>query len=106
MNASSVDISTRYLTSLYSIMLGEFQLKPTDAEKGFALVSVIVNGFIYGAVAATLSSIMMMMRAPHAEYNAKMDGLKTWMRSKKLEYSVRRQVEAFYEAKLSTSAKV
>jgi hypothetical protein len=42
----NVTIGTRYLASLYSIMLGEFTLKPTDAEKTFALVSVIMNGFM------------------------------------------------------------
>lgn len=42
----NVTVGTRYLASLYSIMLGEFTLKPTDAEKSFALVSVIMNGFI------------------------------------------------------------
>jgi hypothetical protein len=105
-NIKNISITTRYLTSLYGIMLGEFQVKTTNSEKSFALVSVLVNGFIYGAVAATLSSIMMMLKAPHAEYNAKMDALKTWMRSKKLDYGIRTQVEAFYEAKLSTSARV
>eukprot|EP01048_Picozoa_sp_COSAG05_P010055 COSAG05_NODE_865_length_6876_cov_357.169396_7_plen_371_part_00 len=88
MDSENITMTTRYLTSLYGIMLGEFQLKPTDAEKGFALVSVVVNGFIYGSVAATLSSIMMMLKAPHAEYNSKMDSLKTWMRSKKLECQI------------------
>lgn len=78
----NVTVGTRYLASLYGIMLGEFTLQPTDTEKSFALVSVIMNGFIYGAVAATLSSIMVMLKAPHAEYNAKMDVLKTWMRAK------------------------
>lgn len=63
----NVTIGTRYLASLYGIMLGEFTLQPTDSEKSFALVSVIMNGFIYGAVAATLSSIMVMLKAPHAE---------------------------------------
>lgn len=42
----NVTIGTRYLTSLYGIMLGEFTLQPTDAEKTFALVSVIMNGFM------------------------------------------------------------
>lgn len=73
-------MGTRYLTSLYMAMLGEYQLRPTDPEKGFALVVNITNAIIYGAVAATLSSIMVMLRAPHAEYNTKMDGLKAWMR--------------------------
>lgn len=84
-------------------MLGEFTLSPTNAEKSFALVSVIMNGFIYGAVAATLSSIMVMLKAPHVEYNAKMDVLRTWMRAKKLPFSIREQVQVFYEAKLSGS---
>ena len=68
------------------------------------LVSIVMNGFIYGAVAATLSSIMVMLRAPHAEYNAKMDVLQTWLRSKRLlvPRGAREQVERFYDAKLST----
>ncbi len=99
--AKQVAVGTRYLSSLYSIMLGEFTLRPTDTEKSFALVSVIMNGFIYGAVAATLSSIMVMLRAPHAEYNARMDVLKSWMRAKRLPFGIREQVERFYDAKLS-----
>ena len=99
--AKQVAVGTRYLSSLYSIMLGEFTLRPTDTEKSFALVSVIMNGFIYGAVAATLSSIMVMLRAPHAEYNARMDVLKSWMRAKRLPFGIREHVERFYDAKLS-----
>jgi hypothetical protein len=36
----------RYVTSLYSIMLAEFQLNPTLPEKIFALITIIINGFI------------------------------------------------------------
>lgn len=39
--------------------------------------SDFVVGCRYGAVAATLSSIMVMLKAPHVEYNAKMDVLRT-----------------------------
>ena len=110
LNAEDVPVGVRYLTSLYSIMLGVFRPtslgSSTDPEKGVALVSVIFTGFIYGSVAATLSSIMMMLKAPHAEYNSRMDSLRTWMRSKRLPFAVRKQVEAFYEAKLSTSARI
>jgi hypothetical protein len=103
MAPQNVSIGKRYLASLYGIFVQEFQLRPTTAEMGFALVSVIVNGFIYGAVAATLSSILVMLRAPHAEYNSKMDGLKAWMRSRKLHRTIREQVAIFYDIKLSGS---
>ena len=36
-----------YLKSLYSIMLADLPENPTVVEEGFALVSVIVNSFIY-----------------------------------------------------------
>jgi hypothetical protein len=35
-------------------------------------VTIVINGFIYGAVAATLSAITMALKSPHAAYNAKM----------------------------------
>jgi len=82
LQAEDVPIGARYLTSLYSIMLGEFRAASlalsTDSEKGVALVGVISTGFLYGCVAATISSIMMMIKAPHAEYNARMDSLRSW----------------------------
>ena len=53
-----------YVKSLYGIMLAELPENPTVVEESFTLVSVIVNSFIYGTLAATLSSVMMMMKAP------------------------------------------
>lgn len=49
---------TRYLTSMYSIMLQEFleDGKQTNWERVFALVSMLLNGFLFGFVTATLSS--------------------------------------------------
>ena len=35
-------------------------------------MTIVINGFIYGAVAATLSAITMALKSPHAAYNAKM----------------------------------
>eukprot|EP01051_Picozoa_sp_SAG22_P005200 SAG22_NODE_301_length_12744_cov_19.648189_18_plen_93_part_00 len=55
------------------------QVRPPDAEKFFSLICSMAAAIIYGAVAATLSSIMTMLGAPHAEYHARMDGLKAWM---------------------------
>ena len=42
-----------------------------------AIDLTLIVGCRYGAVAATLSSIMVMLKAPHAEYNAKLDVLRT-----------------------------
>jgi len=55
-----------------------------------------------GAVAATLSSIMILLKSPHQEYNAKMDSFKQWMRAKRLPQSVRMQLTAFYDRRISS----
>lgn len=101
----NVTLSQQYLASLYGIMLAEFSTTPTQYEQIMSLISVVLNGFIYGAVAATLSSIMSIVRAPHAEYNAKMNAINSWMRSKRnlLSRSVRDQVESFYDAKITSA---
>jgi hypothetical protein len=45
------------------------------------VVIVCVASFVFGAVAATFSSIMVELNEPFIAYNAKMDELKTWMRA-------------------------
>eukprot|EP01050_Picozoa_sp_SAG11_P043431 SAG11_NODE_20551_length_443_cov_0.747093_1_plen_135_part_01 len=102
-------LANRYTTSLYTVLLGDLQIESsvarTNQERGFALISVLMNGFLFGSVAATLSSIFMSIRAPYAEYNAKMDVLRTWMRTKHLPLAVRTIVERFYDRKLAMSEK-
>lgn len=105
-NASAVPFPSMYLSSLYAIMIGEFPDRPTHEEKGFALLGVIVNSFIYGAVAATLSSIMVALRAPSAEYNIRLGAIRNWMRSKHLNWYIREQVESFYDSKISDESNV
>jgi hypothetical protein len=49
---------------------------------------------------------MMMLRAPHTAFNARMQELSNWMRSKHLKFYVRQQIELFYSRKLSTDESV
>ena len=64
---------------------------------------MLVNGFVFGAVAATFSTIMVSLNEPFAAYNNQMDMLKTWMRSKHLDLSHQQQIEDFFSARLSGS---
>ena len=94
----------RYMTSMFSIMLAQFPGDPmesTGGEQIFAIISVLINGFIFGSVAATFSSIVNQLAEPFAEYNTKMDALKVWMRTKHFDYETQHEIEAFYAAKLS-----
>ena len=103
-NQTTVPVFTRYMTSMFSIMLAQFAGDPMEASGGeqiFAIISVLINGFIFGSVAATFSSIVTQLAEPYAEYNTKMDALKTWMRTKHFDYETQHEIEAFYSAKLS-----
>ena len=70
----------------------------------YDLPTVCSNWLDYsdGAVAATLSSIMILLKSPHQEYNAKMESFKQWMRAKRLPQSVRMQLTAFYDRRISS----
>ena len=66
-DAASTSIGERYFESMFIIALGD--LESADAQTGeeiFAIVSVLVNGFVFGAVAATFSSIMVSLNEPYA----------------------------------------
>ena len=91
----------KYMTSMYTIMLGVFPLKLTESEQTFTIISVLINGFIFGSVAATFSSILNQLSAPTMIYNQRMDMLKTWMRTKQFDFDTQHEIEAFYAAKLS-----
>ncbi len=91
----------RYFQSMMTVALGEFAEDTKPNEEVFAIFSVLFNGFVFGAVAATFSSIMVELNEPYVAFNSKMDELKTWMRNQHFDVETAQHVEAFYSAKLS-----
>jgi hypothetical protein len=101
---SSVPVSERYFTSMFIVALGQLEVESQIGEQVFSIVSVLVNGFVFGAVAATFSSIMVALNEPYAAYNNKLDMLKTWMRSKHVDLNHQHIIQDFFSARLSGSS--
>ena len=91
----------KYFESMMTVALGRFLDQTKPNEEVFAIASVLFNGFVFGAVAATFSSIMVELNEPFVAFNSKMDELKTWMRNQRFDVASQKQVEEFYAAKLS-----
>jgi hypothetical protein len=50
---------------------------------------------VFGAVAATFSSIMVELNEPYVAFNSKIDELKTWMRNQRFDVALQKQVKDF-----------
>ena len=61
---SGTAMFSRYMRSMYIVALGALPTNTTPGEEVFAIFSVLVNGFVFGAVAATFSSIMVALNEP------------------------------------------
>jgi hypothetical protein len=72
--AISVAVGSRYMRSMYIAALGALPGNTTPSEEVFAIFNVLVNGFVFGAVAATFSSIMVALNEPYAAFNSRMVG--------------------------------
>jgi len=94
-------IFDRYTRSMYMVAMGAMPDDTTPGEEIFSIVSILLMSFVFGAVAATLSSVLISISEPYAEFNAKMDALKTWMRSKHFDVASQQQIVSFYSARLS-----
>ena len=77
-------LSTRYVTSLYFVFNALEPVYHTDAEKIFAVVSELMMGLIYGALAGVISTIMMSLKGNEQEYTMKLKQLRSWMKDKKI----------------------
>lgn len=95
----------KYFSSMAQVALGNFVGSQSQAgEEAFAVFSALFNSFVFGAVAATFSSIMVHVNEPYVAYNSKMDELKTWMRNvglKVFDVDTQKQIQDFYGAKLA-----
>ena len=96
-----VPVVERYFQSMMTVALGSFPEETKPNEEVFAIASVLFNGFVFGAVAATFSSIMVELNEPYVAFNGKIDELKSWMRTQRFDVQTQKQVEEFYAAKLS-----
>ena len=56
-------------------------------------------GFIYGALAATMSTLLMGMNVGEQEYMLKMSSIKGWMRAKDLSKGDMKKILNYYRAK-------
>lgn len=54
----------RYIESIFMISLADLPDETKANEEIFAIISVLVNGFVFGAIAATFSSIMVKLNEP------------------------------------------
>jgi hypothetical protein len=94
----TVPLSARYSRSMFNIF--DNANIYTSAECGFAVVSEIVIGFIYGGLAGVMSSLMMSGGASQQAYMEQMMALKAWMKSKRMPKRHRAKILAHFETQL------
>eukprot|EP01052_Picozoa_sp_SAG31_P015666 SAG31_NODE_1013_length_10376_cov_9.342220_5_plen_347_part_00 len=97
-----VSFGTRYVRSMYSTFQKEFAY--TDEENLFGCIGELVVGFIYGGLAAVLSSIMVTNSASDQEYMAKMLSIKAWMKSRGITKRDKAKILAHVDSQLSSGA--
>ena len=87
----------RYITSMYTILKSEFAF--TDTEFTFGVFSELVVGFIYGALAGVMATMMQGAKAGEQEYMAKLAALKAWMKARDLKKTDSQKILAYYRAR-------
>ena len=65
---------------------------------GFLMLSILLTGFIYGALAGVISTLLMGLAAGDQEYTAKIQSLKAWMGARGLRKADRSKILAYYKA--------
>ena len=91
-----INYGSRYVQSMYTCFNCEFAF--TDAEHGFLMFSILVTGFIYGALAGVISTLLIGMAAGDQEFTAKLQSLKAWMGARNLSKQDRTKILAYYRA--------
>lgn len=72
-----IPYTTRLVIAMFSAL--DCSYANTDMEHLFLVFAVLVNGFIYGALAGVITTLMSSMAAGDAEFTAKLQSLKAWM---------------------------
>jgi hypothetical protein len=73
----------RYVASLYFVF-NALENGMTTSERGFAVFAELCVGFIFGALAGLMSSVMITLRGNQAEVGNALHGLNIWLRKKKI----------------------
>lgn len=91
-----ISYTTRYVVSMFSSFDCSFAF--TDAEYGFLMLSILITGFIYGALAGVISTLLMGLAAGDQEFTAKLQSLKAWMHARSLSKQDQRKILSYYKA--------
>ena len=92
---ASVGTGTRYLTSMYYVF-NAIENGNTNGERGFALLATLVCGFIYGALAATITNSLLGASVGEQVFNQRFAALKEWMQEKNLPKATQSKIRAYY----------
>ena len=90
----------------YTILwrLSSSQFAFTTLEFSFATLSQLVVGFIYGALAGVMSSLMMGMKASEQAKALKMQTVRAWMSARKLQRPLQAAILNHYQSQFKTNA--
>ena len=58
------------------------------------VINFFVNGVMYGMLTASLASLLVSMTASSQRYNEQMDGIREWMRSKRISTRLKSDISA------------
>eukprot|EP01043_Picozoa_sp_COSAG02_P056564 COSAG02_NODE_6722_length_3401_cov_4.311932_1_plen_657_part_10 len=90
------------ITTLTTVGYGD-RTPHTDLEKIFSIISELAGGITFGILAGTLSAMLTESNAADLRAEEQIDALKTFMTSKRVNKSLRRQItdqmEYFYKTK-------
>ena len=92
----SPSIASRYWTSLYYVFNA---LEPhilTVGERGFAVMAELVMAIIYGSIAGVMSTIMIGLQGNDTETQAKMAGLRHWVKYHKMPKPMQKGILAYF----------
>jgi hypothetical protein len=90
----AIGYGSRYVASMFTSFNLDYAF--LDEEYGFLLMSILVTGFIYGALAGVISTLLMGLAAGDQEFTAKLQSLKAWMGARGLNKQDRSKILAYY----------
>ena len=91
-----ISYGRRYITAMFTSFDCSYAF--LNSEYGFLMAAILITGFIYGALAGVISTLLMGLAAGDQEYTAKIQSLKAWMAARGLRKADRTKILAYYKA--------
>ena len=93
------DLTYRYLVSMYSVFFGKFAF--TAWEHFFGMVAQLAIGFIFGALASLMSTVVATDAAAQQEIQSKLTAVKAWTQDRDLPKQDRTRVLKHFSSQYS-----